>query len=343
MSASVTQERSAARVGSSRPVLVWAALGVLQVVLAVYCLVRWAAAGQMKPTPPGSDAMSAPATVAMWATQILGPILTVWIIRRFVVVPWRRDGRLSGDGMLVISCFVVAVPHDILLTYTSPSFSYNSRYLNAGSWLSQVPGVLTPNAHLVPEPLLLVLPAYGWAVFLAALLGCLIMDRAKRRWPGLGHLGLLGLTFASFAALDIVFESSLVWLHVQCYTGVIHNLALWEGTDHQLPLYEIAFWATFWTGMSALRYFRDDRGLTFAERGVTSMGISPGGATAVRLLALIGACTAAITLLYTVPWQLASAHNNSFPTALPSYLLNGICAPAPMPATDELPACPGRH
>ena len=44
-----------------------------------------------------------------------------------------------------------------------------------------------------------------------------------------------------FVALDTVFESLLVWLHVQAYTGVIHGLSLWEGTDHQLPLYEIAF------------------------------------------------------------------------------------------------------
>ena len=144
MSASVTQERSTARVGSSRPVLVWAVLGGLQVVLAIYCLVRWAAAGQMTATPTGPDVMSAPTTVAMWVLQVVGPILTVWILWRFVVIPWRREGRLSGDGMLVIGCFAIAVPHDILLTYSSPSFSYNSHYLNAGSWLSQVPGVSRP-------------------------------------------------------------------------------------------------------------------------------------------------------------------------------------------------------
>ena len=341
MSSPAIEERSATSSGASRPVLVWAIFGVLQVIFAIYCVVRWAAAGQMRPTQPGPDVMSASTTVVMWLLQVVGPGVAVWIIWRFVVVPWRRDRRLSSDGILVIACFAIGIPHDILNTYTSPSFSYNSHYVNAGSWMSQVPGVLTPNAHLVPEPLLLVLPAYGWCVFLAAVLGCWIMGRVRRRWPQVPYPGLLGLTFACFAALDVVFESTLVWLHVQCYTGVIHGMTLWEGTDHQLPGYEVVFWAVFWTGMSALRFSRDDRGLTIAERGVASLRVAPRQATVIRLLAVIGAATAIITVLYNVPWQLASSHNNRFPTALPSYLLNGICAPASKPASAEVPPCPG--
>jgi hypothetical protein len=276
----------------------------------------------------------------MWSLEIVGPLVAVWAIWYFVIRPWQRDGRPSSDGMLLVACFFMAIPHDILLTYTSPSFSYNSHYLNAGSWLSQVPGVLTPNAHNVPEPLVLVIPAYGWSVFLAAVLGCWVMRTAARRWQ-LRTVTLLAITLAFFFVLDIAFESTLVWLHVQAYTGTIRGLVLWGGTNHQLPLYESLFWAMFWTGCTAVRYYRDDRGPTIAERGSLDLKISAKGQTAIRQLALIGLGAALITVLYNIPWALTSVHNNQFPKHLPSYLLNGICSPTASGVTRSLPACPG--
>lgn len=345
MSATVSTARPARdstppRVRRSSPITFWAAIGILQIGLAVYCVIGWATSGQMTPTDPGPDHMSGVDTATMWVLQIGGIAATCYCVWRFLIAPWRREHRPTNDGMLLIGCFAMAIPHDILLTYTSPSFSYNSHYLNAGSWLSRVPGVLTPNAHNVPEPLVLVLPAYGWCVFLAAVLGCWFMRTIREHRPQTSNVGLVGLTLAFFMAIDVFFESALVYLHVQAYTGSIGALTLWKGTNHQLPLYEILFWGLFWTGMSALRFFCDDRGLTIAERGLERLHLSTGRETALRQLALIGAGAAAITVLYNVPWALTSAHNDQFPQHLPSYLLNGVCSPNPVDATAELPPCP---
>jgi hypothetical protein len=325
----------------TRPVRVWAVIGLGQMALALYCIVGWAVSGQMTPTDPGPDEMSATATTAMWVLQIGGPIATVYCLWRFLIAPWRREGRLTGDGMLLIGCLGMAIPHDIMLTYTSYTYTYNSHYLNAGSWLSQVPGVQTPNAHNIPEPLILVLPAYGWAVFLAALLGCWFMRTVREHRPQTATAPLIALTFAAFFALDFVFEAVLIHLQAYTYTGTIHGLTVWEGTDHQLPVYEVLFWAAFWTSLTVLRFFRDDRGLTIVERGVGELNLSVRHETVLRQLALIGAGSAAITVFYNVPWSLAASHNNQFPQ-LPSYFQNSVCSPAPAQSTPALPSCPNR-
>jgi hypothetical protein len=331
---------AAPRPRRSTPITWWAALGVGQVALAVYCLVAWGAAGQMKRTDPGPDQMPTYETVAMWVLTVGGIAVTFYCLWRFLLKPWVRERRLTNDGMLLIACFAMAVPHDIMLSYTSPSFSYNSHYLNLGSWMSQVPGVQTPNAHLMPEPLILVLPAYGWAVFLAAVLGCAVMQKIRERRPTISNAGLVGLTLCFFLVLEVIFESTLVHIDAEAYTGAIKGLTLWAGTDNQLPVYEILFWAVFWTAMSALRFYKDDRGLTLAERGVERLRLSKRKETALRQFALIGAGLGIITVFYNVPWMLVSSHNDSFPQHLPSYFVNGVCSPDPARATAELPPCP---
>lgn len=324
----------------SRPVLFWAALGVGQLALAAYCIVKWGTSGQMRATPPGPDEMAAWKTAVMWALQTLGPVAAVVIVYLTVVRPWRRDGRPSSDGMLVIAYFAIAIPHDILLDLVSPSFSYNAHYINAGSWLGQVPGALIPNGDRVLEPLILVLPAYGWCVFLPSVLGCIIMRRAAQRWPRLRTGGLVGVTLLFFIALDFVFEMAIILADVEKYTGTVRSLTLWAGTNHQFPLHEPVLWAAFWTGCSALRFFRDDRGLTFAERGVSELQLSQRGTMVVRQLALIGVATAAITVLYNLPWWMMSAHNDSYPQRLPSYFGNQVCTVDDTAVTAKLPPCP---
>jgi hypothetical protein len=333
-------QSSPTRPRRSVPIMWWATLGVIQLTLAVYCLIAWGAAGEMTPTDPGPDAMPGWKTACMWILSVGGILATGYCLWRFLLQPWIRERRLTSDGMLLIACFAMAVPHDIMLSYTSPSFTYNSHYLNAGSWMSQVPGVQTPNAHLIPEPLVLVLPAYGWAVFLAAMLGCAVMQRIRTRRPETSNAGLVGLTLCFFLVLEVCFETILVHIDAEAYTGAIHDLTLWAGSDNQLPLYEILFWAVFWTGMAAFRFFKDDRGYTFAERGADQLRLSPAKVTAVRQLALIGGGFAAITVLYNVPWMLTSSHNDSFPQDLPSYFVNGVCSPDPAEATAGLPPCP---
>ena len=110
MSATIETARPAAQASAPRPrrsspVKWWAAVGVFQVGLALYCLVAWGAAGQMKRTDPGPDRMPTYETVAMWVLTVGGVVVTFYCLWRFLLKPWVRERRLTNDGMLLIACF----------------------------------------------------------------------------------------------------------------------------------------------------------------------------------------------------------------------------------------------
>src|SRR5260221_178013 len=100
--------------------------------------------------------------------------------------------------------------------------------------------------------------------------------RVRARRPELSTAGLVLRAFAVMCALDFVMES--VWLTTGSYTygGAHRSLSLWAGRYYQFPVYEILLWGITWTGLACVRFFRDDRGQTVAERGVDGMSIGPG-------------------------------------------------------------------
>jgi len=91
-------------------------------------------------------------------------------------MPDRRGVCLSGGGPLC--------------TYFQPFVTYNSVFLNAGSWTSSIPGWLSPNGHMLPEPLLWTgvgLRQSGSSAF--ASWAALTMRKTQERWPTAGASG----------------------------------------------------------------------------------------------------------------------------------------------------------
>ena len=69
----------------------------------------------------------------------------------------------------------------------------------------------------------------------------------------------------------------------------------------------------------SLRYFRDARGLTLAERGVEALRISGFRALGVRFLAIYAALVLT-TAIFNIGNQWQGTHSGSWPTSMPSYL-----------------------
>jgi hypothetical protein len=138
------------------------------------------------------------------------------------------------------------------------------------------------------------------------------------------------------ALLDVVGEG-LVWLPLGFweYPGGIPFL--FSGTYHQFPLNEMLTIAASFTGIASLRYFRDDRGLTFAERGVDKLGLSQRKSTLVRGFAILGAVHMILFVGYNLPNSIIGAHSHAWPADLQkrSYFTDNICGPG----TANL--CPG--
>jgi hypothetical protein len=212
----------------------------------------------------------------------------------------------------------------------SAYFTYNTYWLNFGSWTTNVPGWLSPNGNLLPEAIFTwTIPSYVVLIFGGSLIGCALMRRAKRRWPQIGTPGLVGLCFLAMALTDAILEPIFMLGGAWAFPGAIKGLTIFYGHYYQFPLYESVFWGAVWTSFTCLRYFKNDKGQTLVERGVDRVGGSEGKKTLLRALAIIGFTQCAYLLFFNLPAALTSLHNRPLihDLAKRPYLTDGLCGP----------------
>jgi len=305
----------------ARPVLWWAAIGAVFVALQVYIYISWIASGDATRTPTGSDPLTGATEIWLNGFQVLSVAAAVLIVA-IVVRQSLRERRMSFDAMLV-TAWVAVYWQDPIINYIRTSFFYNSHFFNVGSWTEQIPGWMSPNGALLPEPLAFVGSLYFWLGPGASLLTFWVMRRAKRRWPGLGNVGLVATAWLVMVALDLLAE--LIWVRTElyAYSGTIHGLSFWGGQRYQFPIYEAVLWPMMWTAMGALKYFRDDKGRSVVERGVDRVR-AVRWRTPLRVLAIIGFANVAM-LTYNIAFQAFVLHNDKQPADYPSYLQNEMC------------------
>ena len=111
-------------------------------------------------------------------------------------------------------------------------------------------------------------PGYFF-VLLCTMLGCWVMRLAKKRFPNINTFGLIGVVIAWTFFFDFVIEGLfLMPMGLFTYPGAIQALSVNAGTYYQWPLYEGLMWGGVQAGLCCMRYFTDDRGRTFVERGL---------------------------------------------------------------------------
>ena len=314
---------------STRPVLVWAALGAIFLAIEVYALTTWIVSGDATPTPDG------PTPIPTWmqvvahgleAVSLTAFVAMFWFV---IVRPWRREGRLSNDGLLGL-VFALIWWQDPMLNYFQSWFTYNTVFVNFGSWTRHMPGWLAPNGNQLAEPILFGPPAYLWVIFGGALVGSAFLGRVRRRWPNLGATGLVMSCVGFFVVFDFVVESTFMRLGLYAYGGSPKPFTLFAGHYYQFPVHEKLSWAITWAAWACLRFFRDDRGLTVAERGLDRMRLGGRKRTMVRFLALSGACNLIWFVFYNVPMAIFGLYASPWPDDIAnrSYLTDNLCGAA---------------
>lgn len=301
---------------------IWALLGAAQLLLFAVIVYRWAASGHMKRTPTGVDVASSYVQNFAHAFDVVSPILGLLVLYFLCIKPWRREGRITGDGIMCLSLLTLYVPWDIALNAAAPVFQYNSYSFNRGSWLADLPFTTLPNAQLIPEPILGAWPAYLWGMMLPMVIGCWAIRAMKARWPQRGYLPIFAALFVAFCLFDS-FELLVLRSQWMQYGASVKELTLFSGHRWQLPIVETVGYALFLVVGTAFRLFRDDKGNTVVERGADSMKTRH--KTGVRFLATTGFCVVLLNLTYVLPHIAVSLHANSFPKDSPSYLTNGVC------------------
>jgi hypothetical protein len=93
----------------------------------------------------------------------------------------------------------------------------------------------------------------------------------------------------------------------------------------------------FFTSMTALRFFKDDTGRTFVERGLDYL--TPRAQSTIATLALIGYATT-FYVLFSFPDVWGGAYADSFAKDTPAHIVNGVCDSHEIAGTPYGP-CPG--
>jgi hypothetical protein len=310
-------------------VQVWGAIGAVALAFILYVWGRWIAGPYFEEVPAGPSEQPGWMDTLQLIWQPLFCLVALGFLYKFLIVPWRRTGRMTTDGMLCIA-FALLFFQDPLSSFTGHWFTYNTNLLQMGSWVSYIPGWMSysePGANAA-EPLLFTGAVYIWWFFGMALIGCWVMRLASARWPRLGTPELVAICFVAMFLGDIVAEGVIfIQLGFLTYPGGHWNL-FGAGTWHQYPIHEGLTAAALFTGLASLRYFRNDKGETFADRGIETLKLSTGRKQVLKLLALIGAAQVIMLVTYNIPVAtLIASHPAEWPEGhqARTYFNNQIC------------------
>lgn len=311
----------------------WAVVGAVFLAFQAYVYVRWISGPYFKRVPTGPSHVPGYMHVFTDVWIPGGIVAMLGVLYWFVVRPWRRDGEPSTDGLLCLAWLTV-LWQDPLVDYVSRQFTWSSVVPNMGSWVADVPGWISPvhPGATVVEPLPFNGPLYVYALFTQGLLCCWVMRRFHRRFPNVGTLGLMGIGWLFTAVFDLVMEVSWSVMGFYAYGGSIKSLSVFPGHYFQWPLYEAFFWGMSWSAWASLRYFKNDKGETLVERGITEMNVSKRKRTVYRFLAIVAAGNI-FYLSYIVVFNFMGLQGEAWPKSVQdrSYLTNLMCGPGSVP------------
>jgi len=315
---------------------IWILIGAAWFALFVYCMASWVLGPDFVPNTVGRDQAPADYVLFIRVMEVIGVSLAVWLFYLFVIKPWRREGRISFDGLFFLACGVLVV-QEPWLNWIRPQLLYNDIFINYGSWMGYLPGIVSPSADKVPVALAFAGLGYFYIVAGPAYLGSKFMRWASARHPGLSPLRLVGLCFLGFVVFDIIIEVFILRTGMFIYPSTIPALTLFAGKTYQFPVYEIVHWAGTYTALACVHFFRNDRGETWAERGLSTLKIPAAAKTFTRWLAIMGLCQVAMLFTYNIPYQFWALHGGKFTVTEETHpwLTAGLCG------TSTAYDCPG--
>jgi len=319
------------------PRVVWLArAGILFALLQSWIYLSWMFSADFTPRATGTDPLPG---YVLWSIRgwevfgVLGAVVFVgWMIRDF-----RRHGELHDVGITVFAVMLTAW-QDPFVDYLVPMFSYNSHFLNMGTWAHHIPGWETPFGAN-PQPIAFWIATYLLFTPVTCLACVWLLNKIRRRFPAINRFGLLLILAVSLVVADIVIEG--VWLQqgLYAYMRVVPWFHLDPGTLGSgalaaFPLQEaLLFGGLYMLVDAAIYYFRDDKGLMWTDKGVDTLQVGRSRAV-IRILAM-SAVMNVVFLIFNVAFTWFNLHASQTPDQpVPSYFTNGLCG------VGDNPRCP---
>ena len=305
---------------SSRPVLMWAAVGIVWSIVALTTLAGWVTGDDFGPPEVfGPDEMSTGKLVGLRVVELLSTAVLLVAFHHLAWRPWRRERRITLDALLLLGG-VTGFVMDCWLNTQSFLFAFNANSVSLGAWSSSLPFHDPSVPSHYAESLLWGLPMYIYFCAALGFVGTLGARALRSRYPRLSTQGILAILFVGDFAFDFVVEN-LIIRTTEAYSFVQTSgpLTLWAGEQHQFPIYESFLVACVSMCFTYARWSMDwdPDGLSVIERGVLSLPAAY--RLPVRALAAIGFCAAVLMICYHLPLNWISLSGDSF-ADLPSYL-----------------------
>jgi hypothetical protein len=314
-------------------VKLWAFWGALLIAFESFVLIKWVTGPNFKRVPAGPTPVPEAIKIAATAMTALGVPLTIFVLWRWLIRPWRRERRVTAHGLMLIWFGTFAWFFDPFANFFHAYFTYNNWLPNMGSWVADIPGWTSITAgtpgHMQAYPLLFVIPAYIWGLFGLAALTAYFMRRMRARYEAMSNAALLALTYAFITPIFFLLEVIYMRCGIYGYHAAVPSLTLWYGHYYQMPIYEPIFSGFYFLGYGSLLYFRNDRGETFVERGVSGLRYSPKVKLGLRFAGMTAACAVIYMVTYNIPYWITNNTNERWPvsTQKASYWTNFICGP----------------
>ncbi|WP_182915931.1 spirocyclase AveC family protein [Massilia cavernae] len=301
----------------------WAIIGVVFLVYFFYVMGSWITSSDFARTMPASPVPDE-IKFKMNLLQVVTCFITVLTIYYFVIKPKLRTGRFSFLALFMFA-HITTLVHDPLGNYSAVHVAYNAYPMNMGSWANFIPGFLTPNQNLMPESFFMMMPPYIWYNCMLSAGFAWVWRKLAERFPQGGTLIVIAAVFIVMMVADLVAEFGFIRSHGYSYIGGIQSVSLWSGTMFQFPLYIPVLTAMLTMGFTTLLYYRDDKGESWADRGIGKLKLSDSGKTFVRFLSLTGAMHMINLVTFWMPLQFFTMNGDTAPATTPNYIINNIC------------------
>jgi hypothetical protein len=283
-----------------------AGIGAVLAVFEVYVVLKWVLGPGFEPVRQGPTPIPTWMKIGAITGQVLFVVIAALLIVRLVILPWRRERRVGFDGLLCVASFATSV-YDASSAYFHNWFTYNSYLLNMGNPATSLPGW---QAHSAPGeniawPILFFPTLYAIVFVGLSVLGCQVMGLAQRRWPRLPKAGLMAVCYVTMVVVSIILEGQ-IFMRLGLYLETGWSIDFLDSEYSHNPVRNMLLFGVLFTGLSSLRFFRNDRGQTLVERGGDRLGLSAGKSLVMRFLAVLTGVQLIIGLGYHLPMALTT-------------------------------------
>lgn len=311
----------------------WFFIGCVFLIFMAWVVWQWVTAPGFGPTrlPEGVE-VPTHYKIAINVLQVALPIAWLYLIYTQIVKPIRTTGQPNTLGLVGIG-FFFAIFWDPSMNWIQQGCVYNPYAFNLGFLSNNIPGWMSPRGELLPEPLLAWAGGYPAILIGGCVFGMAIMRGVKGAFPGIQNLflaitGVLGVMVYDATVEIVLIRGSAIY----AYPGSIRSLSLFAGHWYQFPIYEALLFGGWWGLCAVLLYFKDDKGLTWVERGVEKIDLcrrSNFRKAMVRAIAIIGFCQVIELVIYVLPMPLFTANADPFPDDTPAFFTTGtgMCGP----------------